>query len=377
MRARDAEPLVVRRELVAGEREAGGVPADAQPRHAAQLEDRRVAVDPLLDADDVLLGRWPQVVRVADEQVPVGASRDGPGHDVAAPACVTFCRGSYQSSSIEAAKNITGSRPGGLRDAVELVDEPGQPRLGERPVLVRELALPLDRAAGGQVLERRGGLGVQAIARELPELTPDVAVGRGRDPDDVDAWRGRHDVSSSSSDAERVDVGVDVALGRRHRARRTGADDRFPHAAVREVDPDQTAAAARRASRRPRRRRAASTARTWSRSAARSGGSSTAGRRPTTAASMPSASRAPSTCVCAYASGVSTSSSVARAAAIESGLPNSVPPVAIAGFPSSRPDGSTQRLGHLVGHAVGAERHAAGDRLPDRDDVGLELTTST
>ena len=43
---------------------------------------------------------------------------------------------------------------------------------------------------------------------------------------------------------------------------------------------------------------------------------------------MPSASRAPSAAAFSYASPVRTSSSVTRAAAIESALPNSVPPVA-------------------------------------------------
>ena len=46
--------------------------------------------------------------------------------------------------------------------------------------------------------------------------------------------------------------------------------------------------------------------------------------------------------MCAYASGVSTSPIVARADAIESGLPNSVPPVATVGFSSSRPPGRSR-----------------------------------
>ena len=47
-----------------------------------------------------------------------------------------------------------------------------------------------------------------------------------------------------------------------------------------------------------------------------------------TAARMPSARRAPRRWVCAYASGVRISSIVALAAASESGLPKSVPPMA-------------------------------------------------
>ena len=60
---------------------------------------------------------------------------------------------------------------------------------------------------------------------------------------------------------------------------------------------------------------------------------------PPIAFSIPSASRAPNTCVWAYASSVSTDPIVARAADMDSGLPNSVPPVAIASFSSNRPSG--------------------------------------
>ena len=55
---------------------------------------------------------------------------------------------------------------------------------------------------------------------------------------------------------------------------------------------------------------------------------STAARTRSTPRACPSASRVPSRCVCAYASSVRTSLIAARAAAIESGLPNSVPPIA-------------------------------------------------
>jgi hypothetical protein len=52
--------------------------------------------------------------------------------------------------------------------------------------------------------------------------------------------------------------------------------------------------------------------------------------------SRPSARRLPSLTVRPYASSVSTSAIVARAAAMDSGLPNSVPPVATMPFSSSR-----------------------------------------
>ena len=63
-------------------------------------------------------------------------------------------------------------------------------------------------------------------------------------------------------------------------------------------------------------------------SGGRAHGCARGGPRATTLSRIPSASRAPRRWVWAYASGVSTSSIVALAAAIESALPNSVPPIA-------------------------------------------------
>ena len=85
-----------------------------------------------------------------------------------------------------------------LGDALELLDEPGQPGLGEREVLAGQPTLVVDRAAGG---DRRGvrRLGVDAVAGGFPEQAPDFEVVRSGDADDLDTRR-RHDVSSSRRD---------------------------------------------------------------------------------------------------------------------------------------------------------------------------------
>ena len=66
----------------------------------------------------------------------------------------------------------------------------------------------------------------------------------------------------------------------------------------------------------------------------------------------------------------STSPSVARAAASDSALPASVPPTP----PVSSRSASAARiaLGQLAAQAVGADRDAAGDRLAERQDVGVK-----
>ena len=198
------------RQLVAGEREAGGVPAHAQPRHAAELEDRRVAVDPLLDADDVVLDGRAEVVVVPDEQVTVGGGVR-PGHDVAASSVrhagsrlvpELLDRGGEEHQGVEA---------GRLGDAVELLDEPGKPRLGEGSVLGSELALPLDacarpadppattrprRAAGRARAPRADGRPPDASRPTTRRISMRGGASRGELPDER---------------AERLDVGVDVA----------------------------------------------------------------------------------------------------------------------------------------------------------------------
>ena len=72
------------------------------------------------------------------------------------------------------------------------------------------------------------------------------------------------------------------------------------------------------------------------------------------------------------ASSVSTSESVARIAASESTLAASVPPMPPVSTTSSVIV-ALHALRHLRGEAVGGGRHAAGERLADRQQVGLEV----
>src|SRR5215211_3310139 len=78
--ARDADALVLGRDLVPGHREPGVGPAHADPGADAEREDRRLVLDPPLDRDHVLLFAGSEIVGVADEEVaamsvqPVGAA---------------------------------------------------------------------------------------------------------------------------------------------------------------------------------------------------------------------------------------------------------------------------------------------------------------
>ena len=92
-----------------------------------------------------------------------------------------------------------------------------------------------------------------------------------------------------------------------------------------------------------------------------------------TDARMPPASRAPSRCVCAYASGSRISVSTARAAAIASGLPKIVPPVATR-FERS-PSGPlrcsrSSAIGSVMPQAPNGRPPAID--LPATSEVGLE-----
>ena len=150
-------------------------------------------------------------------------------------------------------------------------------------------------------------------------------------------------------------------------------DDRLPDAAVREPDADEPGQQVVLDQAAPRLRRGPGSGGTCSRPAARGGGCARAAPWRSTLARIPSARRAPRRCVLAYASGVRISVRTARAAAIASALPNSVPPdrdevraLAV------RPLRLVEDLGDRVGHAPRPERHAAGDRLAARHEVGLE-----
>ena len=88
---------------------------------------------------------------------------------------------------------------------------------------------------------------------------------------------------------------------------------------------------------------------------------------------IPPASDAPRRWVCAYASGTRISVITARAAAIASGLPKIVPPVATRFDRSpSGPLRWSRCSAIAVGRAPRPEREAARDRLADDEEVGIE-----
>ena len=117
--ARDADALVVRRDLVAGDGEPGVVPADADPGPRAEREDDGLPGDPPLDRDDPFLLLGVEVIRVGDEHVPVG--RPGAGdHDVAA-ARRRLGRRQLLDGGGEDRERIEARSLG----AVQLFDDPG------------------------------------------------------------------------------------------------------------------------------------------------------------------------------------------------------------------------------------------------------------
>ena len=112
---RHADPLVVRGELVPGEREPGVVPAHADPRPDAEREDDGLARDPPLHGDELRFRRLAQVVGVGNPEMAVGRERR-PDHQVRA-----------------ATANRLG-RPGlRRRDRPDLLDGRGEEGQRDRP----------------------------------------------------------------------------------------------------------------------------------------------------------------------------------------------------------------------------------------------------
>ena len=149
--------------------------------------------------DDVLLGGGAQVVRVADEQVTVGG-RARTGHDVATPALRDLSSRLIPELLDRGREEVERIDLGRLGDAFQLLDEPGQAWFGEREVLLRHGPLLVDRAPARQVVEDLCRLGMDAVAGGLSELAAGLQVVGARDPDDLDARRRSHDVSSLMSD---------------------------------------------------------------------------------------------------------------------------------------------------------------------------------
>src|SRR5207302_6241684 len=148
--ARDADPLVVRVELVAGHGEARLVPADADPRADPEREDRRLAFDAPLDRDHVLLVRRVEVVVVRDEPA---------DNDVGAPAPRVL---ELLDGGGEERKRVDA---GGLGGRVQLLDDPREVLERDGAVSIGELEVVAGDAAPDRVrnglADRRTGLRVR------------------------------------------------------------------------------------------------------------------------------------------------------------------------------------------------------------------------
>ncbi len=134
--ARDADPLVVRRQLVAGERQPGRVPSHADPDAVADREDRRVAGNAPLDRDEFVAVARGEVVVVADQHVAVGG-RGRCGHHVAAPAVDRRAAARRPRLVPDLLDRAREQRQrvdvGAFRGSVQLLDQPRHRLGGERP----------------------------------------------------------------------------------------------------------------------------------------------------------------------------------------------------------------------------------------------------
>ena len=334
--ARDADPLVVGAELVAGEVETGVVPADADPDPVADREDRRVAVARALDRDEIVLVAARHVVVVRGQGVAVGRRRRRRRPDRCSGRrsprrgrrrCVARTRSPRCSTP-----RVRADRRRRLGAAVELLEEPRHESARRRRRTDRQA-----RAARRPIARRAGTSGRVALARDrvaarLADRGADLRVGAG-DAQQRDRRRGHAGMYrlTTGQRGQQLGVGihvpVDVGVGRRHGAGRAGAGQRLPDAPVGQPDAEQ-----------PRELRVGQRVRVGARP--RLGPVPLAGAGPkrivvhgspasAIASSIPSARRAPS--------GGRVRVGVRRqhlgergdcAAAADSGFPNSVPPVA-------------------------------------------------
>ena len=230
--------------------------------------------------------------------------------------------------------------------------------------------LPLDDLVAPAVVGKRQEVLVRPRCREL--------VWSG--PRHVPPGVGRSIASPVRRSARGAKSGENVQVLRQRpppcgRCRRTGRRSRSPprcrgwrsrRAADRSRRGGSHAAPPPRSSAAPRRGR--------SRSAGRGGAPARAGPASAATASMPSANRVPRAAVRAYASASRIAPRAARAAAIDSALAKRVPPGRDLGVVVVRvrplEDG-----GEGVGHAVGAERHAAGRGLAEGQQIRLQPPT--
>lgn len=170
---RYAAPLVVGAQLVAGQRQAGAVPPDADPRSDADAEDDDIARNVPLNGDDVALRRRGQIVVVGHEQVAgtrgsrcyqqVGAAPLGPAR-LRRPLLPQFLdRRGEEQPRIDACS---------LGRAVELLDQPGKGLLRGEPAAIGLDQKLAHRAASpghaGPVQVRRPAQCVRTCLADLP-----------------------------------------------------------------------------------------------------------------------------------------------------------------------------------------------------------------
>ena len=162
--ARDADPLVVRRQLVARERQAGRVPSHADPDAVADREDRRIARNAPLDRDEFVPVARGEIVVVADQHVAVGGRRRR-GHQVAAAAVDRRAAARRPRLVPDLLDRAREQRQrvdvGAFRRSVQLLDQPRH-RVGG------EVAIPARRArAAPSRVRPAGSSSSNATARSI------------------------------------------------------------------------------------------------------------------------------------------------------------------------------------------------------------------
>ena len=133
--------------------------------------------------------RWPSAVAL------------GPATTSLHRPCVAFRRGSYQSSSIEAAKRSSGSIPAvSAMPSSSSTSQGSRGSVNARYSLARARCSSTVRPAGRSSKTCTASAWMRSRAVS-PELATHLEMVRCGDPDDVDTWRRGHVVSSPMSDA--------------------------------------------------------------------------------------------------------------------------------------------------------------------------------
>jgi hypothetical protein len=190
--ARHAHPLVVRGQLVPGEREAGIVPADADPGPDPDREDHRLARDQPLDRHELRLGILAEVVGVGHveaairgERRPDDEVRAAARHALGGPRLRRPNRPDLLDGGGEERQRVDARA---LRGAVDLLDQPRRGGPGGVAIPRRQGELLAARAPGG-----KDGVECHRLPedrrRRRPDRAADLAVAAGGPQD---GYRRRH-----------------------------------------------------------------------------------------------------------------------------------------------------------------------------------------